>query len=266
MGLSMNTFLYSGSTDFDLNFALGYTSKSDVTCYKDGAIPVDVEFDWLTDSRVRVDDTHLSVGDTLVFRRTVSKTSLPVDLKQPSNLTRENVETAVLHSLYAFHELIDGRFGDLVEINDAIYGLVEEAVTFALSNFLFSAQFKQDFVIHSDLYEPKAVHWGSGGFDINTAEAYFTVINAPAAPVELLLYHNGQVVYAVNVQTDGSYTVTTTAEVRTEAGAFTQGASSNMYSSGLEYVCVLPATHPAVVDFDTTLSDYISTFEEARTT
>lgn len=264
MGLSMNTFLYTGSTDFDLNFALGYTSKSDVSCYKEGTIPVDVKFDWLTDSRVRVDDTHLSVGDTLVFRRTVSKTSLPVDLKQPSNLTRENVETAVLHSLYAFHELIDGRFGDLVEVNDAIYGLVEEAVKFALNNFLFSAQFKQDFVIHSNLDAHKAVHWGSGGFDINTAEAYFTVIKAPTEPVELLIYHNGQVIYAVQVQTDGSYTVTTTSEVRTQAGAFTQGASSNRFSSGLEYVCVLPASHRALVDFDTALGDYIKIFEKAR--
>lgn len=264
MGLSVNTFLYAGNTDFDLNFALGYTSQTDITCYKDGPVPIDVQFDWLTENKVRVDDTNLAVGDTLVFRRTVSKTSLPVDLKQPSNLTRENVETAVLHSLYAFHELIDGRFGDLVEVNDAVYGLVEEAVTVALSNFLFSADFKQDMVFNSQLDAPKPVHWNSGGYSLDTADAYFEVLTAPQDPVELLLYHNSQVIYAVTVQTDGTHTVNTTAVVETIEGSFTQGASAGLYSTGLEYACVLPVKHTSVLDFDKVLSDYVALFEQER--
>lgn len=266
MGLSVNEFIYEGDTDFDLNFALGYTSRSDVSCYKEGTIPVDVDFDWLTTNRVRVDTTDLEVGDTLVFRRTVSKVSLPVDLTAPSALTREAVQTAVLHSLYAFHELLDGRFGDLVEISDAVYGLVEEAVTVALNNFLFSADFKQDFVIHTSLDAARPVYWGTGGYSVDTADAYFEVLTPPSEDVELLISHNGQVIYAVLVDTLGNHTVTTTAAVDTVSGNFTQTATGGILSSGLEYALVLPAKHNTVVDFEAALSDYISVFEEARTT
>lgn len=266
MGLSVNKFIYAGDDEFDLNFALGYASRSDVTCYRDGAVPVNVTFDWLTDSRVRVDSSNLSEGDIVVFRRTVSKTALPVDLAQPGNLTRENVQTAVLHSLYAFHELLDGRFGELVEISDAVYGLINEAVSESLKNFLFTADFKRDLVFSAGLVSPRGVCWTTGGEVINTEDAYFEVINAPSADVELLIQHNGQVVLAVTVDTHGNYEFSTTSTFETVPGAFTHAEASNVYTSGLEYACALPAVHRSVVDFGTALGDYIEIFETARLT
>ena len=109
MSLSVNKFTYAGDNEFDLNFALGYTSQSDVTAYKPGDPIVDLDFDWLTDSRVRlVAGQGLINGDEIVFRRTVSKQQLPVDLLQPGKATRENLELLSKHIMYALHEVLDG--------------------------------------------------------------------------------------------------------------------------------------------------------------
>lgn len=114
MGLSVNEFTYAGDDEFDLNFALGYASQGDVTCYKKGDPIVDLDFDWVTSTRVRLQAGHgLQSGDELAFRRTVSKTSLPVDLSVPGNATRENLETLAAHFVYIAHELLDERTADV---------------------------------------------------------------------------------------------------------------------------------------------------------
>lgn len=113
MGLSVNKFTYSGTDEFDLNFALGYASRNDVTAYKSGDPNVDIDFDWLTDERVRLQAGHdLSNGDLVVFRRTVSKQTLPVDLTQPGEATRENLEEVARHTMRAVHEILDDRVAD----------------------------------------------------------------------------------------------------------------------------------------------------------
>lgn len=113
MGLSVNQFTYAGDDEFDLNFALGYSSRGDVTCYKKGPPSVDLDFDWLTPSRVRLTPGHgLVNGDEIVFRRTVSKQVLPVDLAQPGNATRENLSLLSKHVIYALHEVLDERAAD----------------------------------------------------------------------------------------------------------------------------------------------------------
>lgn len=115
MGLSVNEFTYAGDDEFDLNFALGYASQGDVTCYKKGTTPVDLDFDWLTSSRVRLTPGQgLTNGDEIVFRRTVSKQFLPVDLTQPGNVTRENLEEVAKHTMRAVHEVLDERAADTV--------------------------------------------------------------------------------------------------------------------------------------------------------
>ena len=113
MGLSVNEFTYAGADEFDLNFALGYASRGDVTCYKKGETPVDLDFDWLTSSRVRLTPGHgLVNGDEIVFRRTVSKRALPVNLNVPGNATRENLDLLSRHVMYALHEVLDERADD----------------------------------------------------------------------------------------------------------------------------------------------------------
>ena len=109
MGLSVNKFTYAGDNEFDLNFALGYTSQRDVAAYKLGEPERPLLFEWLTDSRVRLSDFNdLVNGDEIEFRRTVSKQQLPVDLLQPGQATRENLELLSKHIMYALHEVLDG--------------------------------------------------------------------------------------------------------------------------------------------------------------
>jgi len=110
MGLSVNKFTYAGDNEFDLNFALGYTSQRDVAAYKLGEPERPLLFEWLTDSRVRLSDFNdLVNGDEIEFRRTVSKQQLPVDLLQPGQATRENLELLSKHIMHALHEVLDGR-------------------------------------------------------------------------------------------------------------------------------------------------------------
>lgn len=113
MGLSVNEFTYEGDDEFDLNFALGYASRGDVTAYKVGDPNEALEFEWLTDSRVRLVSGHdLENGDEVVFARTVSKLYLPVNLNEPGSLTREAVEEGLEHVMRAIHEVLDMRAAD----------------------------------------------------------------------------------------------------------------------------------------------------------
>jgi hypothetical protein len=267
MGLSLNDFTFDGVNDaFDLNFALGYTARADVTCYRAGDMPMDIAFDWLTDSRVRIDMTDLTTGDSLVFARTVSKTTLPVDLTSGGSLTRENMTVAVTHSLHAMHELLDGRFGDVVEVGDAVYALVEVAVQAALTNFLFSAQFKQDMVLRPEFTAAETVTFTSGGLVATAASAAVYVETNPSVPVEVLVYNGGSVKFSFTVGTDGTVSGRSTADVALTAGAVSVEVTGGAYSSGLKAGIVFPFFYEAVLDFEAEVSDYIAIFEEARTT
>lgn len=118
MAHSINKHIYTGQTDFDLSFSGGYRVRDDVSCYREGPVRSEVTFNWLTDSRVRIVPTSLTIGDEIHFVRTVSKLEPPVDIMQPNNFTREAVVAAVKHTLQALQEVIDGRIdsftGDLI--------------------------------------------------------------------------------------------------------------------------------------------------------
>lgn len=120
MGLSVNEFTYAGTDTFDLNFALGYISQNDVSAYTydpiadpEALVKTALTFDWLTATQVRLQSGHgLAAGDPVVFRRTVSKSSLPVDITQPGKATRENLEVMFLYAVMVMHEVLDARTDD----------------------------------------------------------------------------------------------------------------------------------------------------------
>lgn len=120
MGLSVNELTYAGADTFDLNFALGYISAEDVTAYTYDAVndpdaenPVDLTFDFNTETQVTLTAGHgLTIGDPVVFRRTVSKLTLPVDVTVEGDATRENLQKLFLYTVMALHEVLDGRTAD----------------------------------------------------------------------------------------------------------------------------------------------------------
>jgi len=263
MGLSILKFIYTGNPDFDLNFALGYASKQDTGCYVSGNLPIDVEFDWLTDNRVRVDTTNLEIGDELVFTRTVSKVSLPIDLTVEGNLTRENVETAVLHTLYIQHELLDGRFSALTEVDEAIAAAVESAVTTALSNFAFELALVQDIVLRPSFNSEEVVTYTTGGFLLKNAEVATYVEQNPSEDVEVLLSNGGVVFCSFMVSSDGVVSGLPDDIVTIDKGPITVSVTGDNYSTGLEMAIVLPTQYIATVDLDSIITDYVQTYLEA---
>lgn len=209
MGFSIKEYTFSGDTDFDVNFTLGWASNSDIGCIKVGDPAVVVEFDWIGPSRVRVIDTDLEAGDTLRFYRTVSKSTLPVDLTQPNRLTREDIETVLLHSVYLMHEVLDGRVSGVADVSDVMLNTVSDLVSDAVENTDLLVSKRYPLIVHG-----------------STAEELIFV-----SPVQL----NSQV--SEVVVSVGSYPlVDTTYELVGESGVFLQ---VELFSTG-EYVVSTP--------------------------
>lgn len=209
MGFSVNRFTYAGNDEFDLNFAQGYASRGDVTCYKEAEPPVNLSFDWLTDSRARLSAGHgLVNGDVVVFRRTVSKTTLPVDLGQPGKATRENLTLLSKHILYALHEVLDGRVADSLVVEDAVLQAVNTAVNDALAAISVSLQqFEQLFFGFYQTFD------GQKEYIVTALPAVCEVDDIqvdvqtnPTAETEFLISNEGSVKATVTIAQDGTVT------------------------------------------------------------
>jgi len=209
MGLSVNQFTYAGDDEFDLNFALGYASRGDVTCYLQGSSPVDLDFDWLTDSRVRLEVGHgLSNGDEIVFRRTVSKQALPVNLSQPGKATRENLTLLSTHIMYALHEVLDGRVSDSVLIEDVVLQSVEDAVNAALASLSVSlTQFEQLFFGFYQTFDGQKEYIVTAlPASCEVDDIQVNVQTNPSQTVEFLISNGGQVKATVTIAQNGTVT------------------------------------------------------------
>lgn len=209
MGYSINEFTYDGTDVFDLNFALGYASRGDVSAYIDGETPVSLDFDWLDDFQVQLSAGHTAAnGDTIVFARTVSKTSLPVDITMGGQATRENLEDLSVHVMYIQHEILDGRISDSLVIGDIVLQAVEDAVNQALENLSISVQqFEQLFFSFYNTYD------GQIEYIVTAAEATCQVQSIqvdvqtnPNEEVEFLLTNDGEVKATITIGTDGTVT------------------------------------------------------------
>ena len=209
MGLSVNEFTYSGSNEFNLNFALGYASRGDVTCYKKGVAPVDLDFDWLTPNRVRLAPGHMLVnGDKIVFRRTVSKNALPVNLSQPGEATRENLTLLSKHIMYALHEVLDGRIADSILIEDVVIQAVEDAVNDALASLSVSLQqFEQLFFGFYQTFDGQKEYIVTAvPATCQVDDIRVDVQRRPSQTVEFLISNGGSVKATVTVQPNGTVT------------------------------------------------------------
>ena len=116
MGYSINKYPYTGSSDFEATFTLGYISRSDVYVFIEGELDSEGnqifrDFDWLTDTRVRVLG-DIPAGSTVVLQRVVSKQGLALDFSVSGDVTRRSLEAGFKQLLMTVHELYDGALAD----------------------------------------------------------------------------------------------------------------------------------------------------------
>lgn len=209
MAFSSNTFTYAGVDEFDLNFTLGYASQNDISCVKNGATPVALNFTWLTDSRVQLVSGHgLVNGDTITFNRTVSKSVFPVDVTVAGKATRESINLLSKHVMYAIHEVLDGRIADSVVIEDTVVTAVEDAVNNALASLSVTLQqFEQLFFGFYSTYDGQVEYIVSAfpaSCDLDGIQV--DVQTNPTSPVQFLISNDGSVKATVDIATDGTVT------------------------------------------------------------
>lgn len=265
MGLSITKYLWDGSTtDYSLNFALGYTGRDTVSAFISGENPVSLPFDWIDADNVRITDTsNLEVGSEINFARTVSKTDSLVDFTQPGSITRQNINDAMQHTLRALHELLDGRYGGVSEVDEAVFARVDTSVAAALQNFLFRSDFRRDLLLDPDLTQPSTVTYTSGSVYGDSSEALIFVETPPSEEIEVSLYNNSQVILSFTIDTDGTFSTTDTGPFELQPGAVQSAVTGAKYASGATVKVVLPVRHSSVVDFDVELSDYTALFQAA---
>lgn len=264
MSLSKNSFSYEGIDEFDLNFTLGYSSAEDISCYVDNDNPIDVPFDWLTDSRVRIDPSEVSYGDTISFVRTVSKTTLPYDLLSPGKLSRETIHSTLLHTVYMMHELLDGRVLGKTDLTDATYDSVNTAVAYALDNFLFKSLMTRDILIRSSFESANNTEtMVSGGDLLDTSAVVVRVLNPPSVTTEFVVYDEDKAVFSVTINSSGEEVSRSEGELFVTGGLITTDVVGGNYSSGADLFILLPLMSEAFVNLSDDLSDYTGIFNAA---
>lgn len=106
------------TTQFTLDFTLGYLSRADVTCRVGSEVdglgaPLYRTLNWITDGLVEVLGAPAGNGVNLVFERTVSKTAPKHDFSDGAAMIAQNYDENQLQAIMLVHEVLDGRFGTL---------------------------------------------------------------------------------------------------------------------------------------------------------
>ena len=115
MNYSYSRYIGDGTTtDYAINFVLGFLKREDVHVYVDG---VETPFTWVNDGLITV--SPAPAADALVLiRRIVDKTTLQHDYEDGAVVIEKNLDESNMQSIMAVHEMIDG-FID-VQINNPL--------------------------------------------------------------------------------------------------------------------------------------------------
>lgn len=117
MALSRVVRVGDGSTtQFTVDFALGYINESDVTCRVGDEVdgsndPIYRTITFLSETLVEISGDAPGVGVNVVFDRTVDKEDLVVDFSNGDILDEDNLDAVLEQIMMAVHEVLDGRFG-----------------------------------------------------------------------------------------------------------------------------------------------------------
>jgi len=112
MGLSINTFTFTGNETFPLNFAGGIGKRQyidvQVNDEEVGGLPVYRDFVWVDDDNITV--SGLNTDDVVSITRTVPKEDLEVQFSGPDDdVTYANLDDQSRQALFIYHEILDGR-------------------------------------------------------------------------------------------------------------------------------------------------------------
>lgn len=117
MALSRVVRVGDGSTtQFTVDFALGYINESDVTCRVGDEVdgsndPIYRTITFLSETLVEISGDAPGTGVNVVFDRTVDKEDLVVDFSNGDILDEDNLDAVLEQIMMSVHEVLDGRFG-----------------------------------------------------------------------------------------------------------------------------------------------------------
>lgn len=126
MAYSRINYVGNGSTtQFSINFQLGFLSRADVTCHVIGEVDglgnqLYRTLTWINDGLVSISGTAPATGTTVVFERTVDKDALVHDYSDGASIVEENLDQSNKQNIMLVHEVLDGRLGVLQ--NDLDFG------------------------------------------------------------------------------------------------------------------------------------------------
>ena len=121
--MAYSRIVYPGdgvTTQFAVNFPLGYLSKTDVTLRVGSEVdglgdPVYRTLTWINDGLVDIVGTGPvpAIGQDVVLQRTTSKTTVQHDFSDGAAMIAQNFDENQLQALMVAQEALDGRFGTL---------------------------------------------------------------------------------------------------------------------------------------------------------
>lgn len=108
------------STQFVVNFALGYISQGHITARvgteTDGlGQPIFRAITYISDNLLQIAGTPAGIGVPILFERTVPKSALLVDYGNGDVLDEVNLDISQKQTMHAVHEVVDGRFATLTQ-------------------------------------------------------------------------------------------------------------------------------------------------------
>lgn len=114
MAYSIITTVGNGTSQYPINFTLGFNSRTEVRCRVNNEVdglgdPVYKTLTWINDGLVEVADGPYDADDDLVFTRTVDKTELIHDYQDGEPIDEVNLDESNKQNLMAIHEILDGR-------------------------------------------------------------------------------------------------------------------------------------------------------------
>ena len=150
MAYSIIQYTATGLTNtYAINFALGFNNRNEVTCQVNNEVdglgaPVYRTLTWINDGLATVDGALLTAGWPVVFKRTVSKTTLIHDYSNGEAIEESNLDESNKQTMMAVQEVLDGRLSSPLQqdldmgthkITNLVDGInPQDAVTFSQLN------------------------------------------------------------------------------------------------------------------------------------